>query len=119
MASYIYKMHIADNYFVDFADADPRFSGDGFMVHRFGKAIKDETLAQFGLFLYSRNGRAYGEGFMKPRRLKNILTVKDLTASASQQTRDDVSRRPVKKWRAGRGLPPSFLCMASFSTPLI
>jgi len=81
MASYIYKMHIADNYFVDFADADPRFSGDGLMLYRFGKDIKDETLAGFGLYLFSRNGRVTGEGFMKPRRLRNLLTVRDLPAS--------------------------------------
>ncbi|HVE55604.1 MAG TPA: heparinase II/III family protein [Pyrinomonadaceae bacterium] len=83
MASYIYKMHIADNYFVDFADADPRFSGDGLMIYRFGKDIKDETLTEFGLFLYGRNGRATGEGFQKPRRLKNFLTIKDLPSSKS------------------------------------
>src|SRR5205814_10140671 len=51
MASYIYKMHIADNYFVDFADADPKFSGDGLMLYRFGKALKNEALSQFGLYL--------------------------------------------------------------------
>lgn len=78
MASYIYKMHIADNYFVDFADADPKFSGDGLMLSRFGKDIKDETLSQFGLFLYSRNRMPVGEGFQKPRRLRNLLTIKNL-----------------------------------------
>lgn len=78
MASYIYKMHIADNYFVNFADADPKFSGDGLMLYRFGKAIKDETLAQFGLYLYERNGKVLGEGFQKPRRLNNLLTASDL-----------------------------------------
>ena len=81
MASYIYKMHIADNYFVDFADADPKFSGDGLMLYRFGKDIKDDTLTQFGLYLYSRNRMPIGEGFQKPRRLRNLLTVKDLPAS--------------------------------------
>jgi len=86
MASYIYKMHIADNYFVDFADADPKFSGDGLMLYRFGKDIKDETLSQFGLYLYSRNGRALGEGFQKPRRLNNLLTVKELPSSNSGYT---------------------------------
>ncbi|HEX3101045.1 MAG TPA: heparinase II/III family protein, partial [Pyrinomonadaceae bacterium] len=79
MASYIYKMHIADNYFVDFADADPKFSGDGVMLYRFGKDIKDETLSQFGLYLYSRNRMPAGEGFQKPRRLRNLLTLKELS----------------------------------------
>lgn len=86
MASYIYKMHIADNYFVDFADADPQFSGDGLMLYRFGKDIKDDELAQFGLYLYQRNGKVTGEGFQKPRRLNNLLTVKDLPPAKNAYT---------------------------------
>ena len=78
MASYIYKMHIADNYFVDFADADPKFSGDGLMLFRFGYDIKDDTLTQFGLYLYGRNRNPVGEGFEKPRRLRNLLTLKEV-----------------------------------------
>jgi hypothetical protein len=51
MASYIYKVHIADRYFVNFADADPRISKpDGVMLYRFGKAINDETMVKFGLW---------------------------------------------------------------------
>ena len=78
MASYIYKMHIADNYFVNFADADPKFSGDGLMLYRFGKDIKDDSLSQFGLLLFGRNRIPVGEGFEKPRRLRNLLTLKDV-----------------------------------------
>ena len=81
MASYVYKMHIADNYFVNFADADPRFSGDGLLLYRFGTKIKDATLSRFGLYLYGRNGRVTGEGFMKPRRIRNLLAVRDLPAA--------------------------------------
>ena len=81
MASYIYKMHIAGNYFVDFADADPRFSADGVVLYRFGKAIKDDTLTQFGLSLHAKNKGVVGEGFMKPRRLSDLLNAKDLPAT--------------------------------------
>jgi hypothetical protein len=107
MASYIYKMHIADNYFVDFADADPRFSGDGLLLYRFGKTIKDDSLAQFGLYLYERSGRAAGEGFQKPRRLRNLLTVKDLPASKANYTPSSeawFSDIQVLTARAGSGL---------------
>jgi len=84
MASYIYKMHIADNYFVDFADADPKFSGDGLMLYRFGKDIKDKTLSQFGLYLYSMQKNPAGEGFQKPRRINDLLTLNEAqTAKAS------------------------------------
>jgi hypothetical protein len=51
MASYIYKMHISDRYFVNFADADPQISKpDGLMLYRLGKAINDETMVKFGLW---------------------------------------------------------------------
>lgn len=83
MASYIYKMHIADSYFVDFADADPKFSGDGLMLYRFGDQIRDDKLTAFGQYLYSRNSNAVGEGFMKPRRIFNLLTLKQISASRS------------------------------------
>ncbi|HQZ95678.1 MAG TPA: heparinase II/III family protein [Pyrinomonadaceae bacterium] len=86
MASYIYKMHIADNYFVDFADADPKFSGDGLLLYRFGKAIKGEKLSEFGQYLYSRNKLTIGEGFQKPRRIDNYLTVKDLPSATISYT---------------------------------
>ncbi|HEY0460592.1 MAG TPA: heparinase II/III family protein [Pyrinomonadaceae bacterium] len=107
MASYIYKMHIADNYFVDFADADPRFGGDGLLLYRFGKTIKDDSLAQFGLYLYERSGRAVGEGFQKPRRLRNLLAVKDLPASKANYTPSReawFSDIQVLTARAGSGL---------------
>ncbi len=81
MASYIYKMHIADNYFVNFADADPKFNGDGPMLYRFGKDIKDESLSQFGLYLYSRNTIPVGEGFEKPRRIRDMLTLNEIRES--------------------------------------
>jgi hypothetical protein len=50
MASYVYKMHISNDYFVNFADADPTLRPDGIMLYRFGKAIHDEPLANFGLW---------------------------------------------------------------------
>ena len=78
MASYIYKMHIAGNYFVDFADADPQFRGDGLVLYRFGKATKDDMLTGFGLSFYESNKRVVGEGFQKPRRLSNLLVLKGL-----------------------------------------
>src|SRR5262249_30476393 len=78
IASYIYKMHIADNYFVNFAYADPRVSADGLMLYRFGKAIGDDTLMRFGAYMHARNARFEGEGIQKPRRLSNLLELKDM-----------------------------------------
>jgi hypothetical protein len=80
MGSYIYKMHIADNYFVNFADADPKVNASGVMPYRFGKAIGDERLMRFGQYMYERNPRPEGEGFQKPRRLADLLALKDMPA---------------------------------------
>lgn len=92
MASYIYKMHIADDYFVDFADADPKFKGDGLMLYRFGKDLKDHTLLQFGLYLYSRHKNVIGEGFQKPRRINDLLTIKEM------QTDKVIYLPPTEAW---------------------
>ncbi len=82
MASYIYKMHIADNYFVNFADADPKFTADGVMLYRFGKAIRDDTLMHFGQYMHAKNSLVQGEGFQKPRRLSNLLALKEMPTGA-------------------------------------
>lgn len=90
MASYVYKMHIADNYFVNFADADPSFSADGFLLYRYGKALKGQTLMQFGSYFVNRGKHSQtvefiGEnlnenGFFKPRHINNLLTIKELSS---------------------------------------
>jgi hypothetical protein len=89
MASYVYKMHIADDYFVNFADADPSFAADGFLLYRYGKALNDQTLMQFGSYFVNRGKGAkplefIGEnlnenGFFKPRHLNNLLTLTEIS----------------------------------------
>jgi Heparinase II/III-like protein len=101
MASYIYKMHIADNYFVDFADADPRFAADGFLLYRFGKALNNQTLMTFGNYFINRGkdgqkAKFIGENldensFFKPRHINNLLTVKDLPNSSDYV-------EPISSW---------------------
>ena len=83
MASYIYKVHIADNYFVNFADADPKFSVDGFLLYRFGKRLNDKTLQDFGSYFVNR-GKFVGDNlnensFFKMRHINNLLTVNEIS----------------------------------------
>lgn len=79
MAAYVYKVHIADAYFVNFADADPKLKPDGLMLYRFGKAVKDPALTAFGEWAYGRFGAvAGGEGFHRPRKIWNLLTTSEL-----------------------------------------
>ncbi|UFH54604.1 heparinase II/III family protein [Spirosoma sp. KNUC1025] len=84
MASYVYKMHIAQDYFVDFADADPTLKPDGLMLYRFGKRIQDDTLARFGQWAYRAFGNvASNNGFHRQRRVQNLLAVTAITAQAA------------------------------------
>jgi hypothetical protein len=85
MASYVYKMHIADSYFVPFADADPTLTPDGLMLYRFGRQIQDDTLAQFGQWAYERfsytesvNKLQRARGFHQQRKLNNLLTLSQI-----------------------------------------
>lgn len=52
MGRYIYRVHIAGDYFVNFADASARVQPPGELVWRYGKRIGDERLASFGAYLH-------------------------------------------------------------------
>jgi len=53
---YIYRVHIADKYFVNFADAPARMGIASMLVYRYGKAIEDERLMAFGAWGFARSG---------------------------------------------------------------
>ncbi|HWK03607.1 MAG TPA: heparinase II/III family protein [Puia sp.] len=53
MGTYIYKMHIADDYFVNFGDATPRTIPFAESVFQFGTYFGDDTLRGFGAFMFS------------------------------------------------------------------
>ena len=55
MARYIYRVHVANDFFVNFADAPPRVHVPDGLLLRVGKAIGDETLCKF-----ARHQRAQG-----------------------------------------------------------
>lgn len=62
MGRYIYRVHIADDYFVNFADASAKVRPPGELVYRYGKRIGDDRLASFGAYL-SDMDRGEGSGF--------------------------------------------------------
>jgi hypothetical protein len=51
IGKYFYKVNIHAPYFINFADADARTGGDASAVYRYGKAIKDKQMQQFGAYL--------------------------------------------------------------------
>ncbi|TAG73874.1 MAG: hypothetical protein EAZ26_02805 [Runella slithyformis] len=84
MASYVYKTHISDDYFVNFADADPKLKPDGVMLYRFGKKLNDPALVTFGQWAYSKFSAAVSNnGFHRMRRVQNLLTIKNIVPNAA------------------------------------
>ncbi|MCD8540683.1 MAG: heparinase II/III-family protein [Leadbetterella sp.] len=76
MAAYIYKMHIADDYFVNFADADPKLRPDGLMLFNFGEAIKDPQLMAFGQWAFRKYPHSISiSGFHRMRKIHNLLSL--------------------------------------------
>lgn len=86
MATYVYKTHISGKYFVNFADADPTVSPDGLMLYRFGKAIKDDRMVEFGKWAYQNFPSNLTSGFMRMRRVENILTTSEIPAKGNNYT---------------------------------
>lgn len=85
MAAYIYKMHIAGNYYINVADASPVISTDGLLLYRMGRALQDTTLMSFGAWAFHRYVRTPISGdFAKPRMLFNMQVWSDCAYSQGQ-----------------------------------
>lgn len=55
MGKYIYRVHIDDDYFVNYADATARVHPEGFLVYRYGKHIQDQKMMAFGASFVQNN----------------------------------------------------------------
>jgi hypothetical protein len=55
---YIYRAHIADDFYLNFADAPAIVAPDPAIVYGFGSAIGDEQMMAFGRWLDERQGHA-------------------------------------------------------------
>jgi hypothetical protein len=56
IGAYIYKVHIAGDWYVNFADAAAKVKPDGSLMYRYGKAAGDRDLQAFGAFQYQHTG---------------------------------------------------------------
>lgn len=50
MAKFIYRVQISEDYFLNFADADPQPKMAASMIYRFGKDIEDPDMIRFGAY---------------------------------------------------------------------
>lgn len=79
--SYIYKVHIAGNYFINTADASPTIDQDGLLLYRIGRSVKDNVMEQFGSWAYHQLNQSeknpVPKDFSKTRRIWNLLAIRD------------------------------------------
>jgi hypothetical protein len=55
MGRYIMTAHVGHGWYINFADANARTVTDGSLVYRYGRAIADDQLAAFGVWLHQRS----------------------------------------------------------------
>jgi len=106
LASYIYKTHITGDYFVSIADAHPVFRPDGLTLYRFGKAVNDTNLQNFGAYFFHKGGDVFDNGTMADR-IWNFSEMKNCDKEkASAPLLKDVWFKNVELMvsRTGKGL---------------
>jgi hypothetical protein len=60
MGRFIYRAQIGEDYFLNFADADPQPGMAASMIYRFGKDIDDKDMMRFGAFYREQEGSRIG-----------------------------------------------------------
>ncbi|GAB3925627.1 heparinase II/III domain-containing protein [Larkinella terrae] len=80
--AYLYKMHIAGNYFINVADASPVVNADGLQLYRIGKTVHNTTMRHFGAWLFHRSAgqRALSNGSTRLSVLLNLLAFQECVA---------------------------------------
>jgi hypothetical protein len=85
LASYIYKTHIAGNNFVSIADAYPVLYPDGLMLYRFGKAVNDTNLRNFGAYFFHKGEDFFDKEFTMVDRLWNFTAMKSCNSEKGNE----------------------------------
>ena len=77
MGAYIYKVHIAGNYFVNIGDAHPEVTPEPVMIRRFGRETGDAIMAEFGAWLYALNNYGSRLGQQMFHRTRELFDLAD------------------------------------------
>jgi len=86
IGKYFYQVNIHAPYFINFADADAATGGNASAVYRYGKAIKDPQMQQFGAYL-ARLGK-WGEGSMGGKicdQIKNLGLLNEIKNAEARE----------------------------------
>ncbi len=86
---YICRVHIAGDYFVNFADASATANPAGELVYRYGRRIGDERLSAFGAHFFARqrgegSGFSNGGGYTVGRYLAEVFNAAEVGAAQSK-----------------------------------
>jgi hypothetical protein len=79
IGKYFYLVNIHAPYFINFADAEATTMGNASVVYRYGKAIKDLTMQQFGAYLGKLN--KFGDHSMDGKicdQIKNLMMMDEI-----------------------------------------
>jgi hypothetical protein len=75
---YIYRVHIHNSYFVNFADASAKVNPDPNIVFSYGRSINDPEMTGFGAYLAKNAGDFFSTGSVG-RRLSAIFNYQNLS----------------------------------------
>ena len=81
IGAYIYRTHVAGNWFVNQGDASARITPDAEIVYRFGRRIHDPIMEGFGVLLRQRAGAYRPDNATLGRALPALLAQRDLATA--------------------------------------
>lgn len=85
IGQYIYKVHIRNDYYINFADASAVNSPSPVLIYQYGKKIKDPTMMSFGSWLADQQ-----ELYTSPiesslsRRLMTLMALEDIKNTSAR-----------------------------------
>lgn len=86
IGTYFYKVNIHVPYFINFADADATTGGNPSIVYRYGKAIGDTVMQQFGAYLARVSN--WGERAMTGRifdQIRNLGLIHEIRTAEARE----------------------------------
>lgn len=86
IGKYFYKVNIHAPYFINFADADAKTSGNPSVVYRYGKAINDPVMQKFGAYLAHQSN--WGEHIRGGRigdQIRDLGLVHEISAAEAEE----------------------------------
>jgi len=82
---YIYRAHICEDYFINFADASAKLNIAGDLVFRYGQRIGDRRMQAFGAYAAERQGFAPDRNDSIGRQLASLFNLRELKSCPRSQ----------------------------------